>query len=427
MSGGVDSSLSAALLTEQGFDVTGVFMKVWSEGDLGGAVTPPGKHPWGVADVLSFIDGCPWEQDLADARAVAEQLGIELIVKNVQRQYWDKVVAEFLAGYQAGRTPNPDVLCNSQVKFGLLYDWAIDEGFEYIATGHYAQIVRGDHPENEVRGKGLGVRGDDPSRLASAEADASRLTPHSSLVRGVDAKKDQTYFLWQIDGQKLEHILFPIGHLTKPQVREEAAKRGLATATKKDSQGICFLGPLKVRQWLAETLETKPGTVVALDGTVIGTHRGAHLYTLGQRHGFTVDRDTRPRRINPPRSPFAKGEDAPLFRKEGLGEISSNSERPPHYVVKRDIERNELVVAPEPPQQRELHATDLNWLAEPPKAGDQVEARIRHGQTPQPAVVAEVTEQNLLLEFAEPQIGIAPGQSVVLTLDDLVLGGGIIS
>lgn len=389
MSGGVDSSLSAALLKEQGFDVTGVFMKVWSEGDL--AVGSPSNVNSQMSNVSDFMSGsCPWEQDLADARAVADQLGIELIIKNVQQQYWDKVVAEFLAGYQAGRTPNPDVLCNSQVKFGLLYDWALHAGFDAVATGHYARVEPSD-----VRRQTLGTV-DASSRLSSIVY---------RLHRGADERKDQTYFLWQIDARKLEHILFPIGHLTKVQVRDEAAKRGLATAKKKDSQGICFLGPLKVRQWLGETLATKPGDVLAVDGTVIGSHSGAHLYTLGQRHGFDVH----------------------VNHQSSIMNHESDADRPAHFVVKRDISNDELTVSSTPPQQRELHATQLNWLGEPPKAGDWVEARIRHGQQPQKARIADVTDKQLLIEFADPQTGIAPGQSVVLSQGDLVLGGGIIA
>ncbi len=423
MSGGVDSSLSAALLVEAGYDVTGVFLKVWSEEDLGSSsLTPQGslQHPRGVNGT------CPWEGDLRDARAVAEQLGIDLIVKSVQRLYWDRVVADFLAGYQAGRTPNPDVLCNSQIKFGLLYEWAIAEGFDFVATGHYARIDKNPPRPSFTKGGSTGVplfRKEGLGEISSVE-----------LYRGIDPKKDQTYFLWQLDQTRLEHILFPIGHLTKVRVRAEAERRGLATARKKDSQGICFLGPIKVRQWLAQELATKSGDVVDLAGTIIGTHRGAHLYTLGQRRGFEVNTkselvgrsDVRPAcrqaGISPPWR--GGGERANVLSEIAKHELSTN--RPAQYIVKRDVERNELVVAPEQPRQCELRATGLNWLTEPPRAGESVEARIRHGQLPQAAVIVDRSSSQLLLEFAQPQTAISPGQSVVLSRDTLILGGGVI-
>lgn len=358
MSGGVDSSLSAALLLEQGFDVTGVFLKVWSESDIGHQTSGIGMKP-------PRIGTCPWETDLADARAVADQLGIELLVKNVQRAYWDTVITDFLANYQAGRTPNPDVLCNSQIKFGLLYEWALEQGFAAVATGHYAQMRR---TEDSAQG--------------------------TALHRGVDPKKDQTYFLWQVDRNRLKHLIFPIGHLTKSVVRAEAAARGLATATKRDSQGICFLGKLNVREWVRRELQLKPGVVTDSTGTAIGTHGGVQLYTIGQRHGFKVLR-----------SEFG-------------------DQLPPHYVIRKDRERNELVVSPNVPRQRELLATNLNWLTEAPKTGDWVDIRIRHGQTPVRAQVVALTDHELRLNCVTPLSAVAAGQSVVLSRNSLILGGG---
>lgn len=346
MSGGVDSSLSAALLCEQGFDVTGEFLKVWADE--------------ATEDALFH---CPWEQDLADAQAVADQLGIELIVRNVQREYWERVVQVFVDGYRHGLTPNPDILCNSEIKFGILYDWAIEQGYDAVATGHYARVMDG------------------------------------QLHRGVDATKDQTYFLWRVPAERFQHIVFPIGALPKAQVRDEAAKRGLITATKKDSQGICFLGKVDVRSWLQQELKTQPGEVVDTAGNVIGKHEGVQLYTLGQRHGF---------RLTAHRSPLT----------------------PQYYVVARELDANRLVVAHERPQGRELRATALNWLvphASALRIGDRIQARIRHGQQPQDARVTAISDQAIAIEFDEPQTAIAPGQSVVFSKGTAIVGGGIIA
>jgi len=379
MSGGVDSSLSAALLCEQGFDVTGVFLKVWADE---------------ASDDALF--NCPWEQDLADAQAVADQLGIELVVRNVQREYWDRVVEVFLDGYRRGLTPNPDILCNSEVKFGILYDWAIEQGYDYVATGHYAQVVR----STEQRAMG---------------SVSSPITHHPSLHRGNDHKKDQTYFLWKIPRERFQRILFPIGHLPKDQVRVVAQQRGLATAAKKDSQGICFLGKVDVRSWLRRELGTEPGVVVDTEGQVVGSHDGASLYTLGQRHGFTIDRAT-------------------------SYELPA-ANRPVLYVAERNVQTNTLVVAPTPPKSRELSATALNWLVPQDRTlriGDRIEARIRHGQQPQPATVVAVASGpgnqatstgrsgGLRLRFDQAQIAIAPGQSVVFSQGTHILGGGVI-
>lgn len=343
MSGGVDSSLSAALLCEQGFDVTGVFLKVWADETTEDA-----------------LFNCPWEQDLADAQAVADQLGIELIVQSVQREYWDRVVQVFVDGYRHGLTPNPDILCNSEIKFGILYDWALEQGYDAVATGHYARVMDG------------------------------------QLHRGVDATKDQTYFLWRVPAERFQHIVFPIGALPKAQVRDEAAKRGLITAAKKDSQGICFLGKVDVRSWLQQELKTQPGDVVLQDGTVVGRHQGAELYTLGQRDGLGVT--------------------------GGTGR--------PLYVVARELDTNRLVVAHERPQGRELRATALNWLvphASALRIGDRIQARIRHGQQPQDARVTAISDQAIAIAFDKPQTAIAPGQSVVFSRGVHILGGGVIS
>jgi tRNA-specific 2-thiouridylase len=233
MSGGVDSSVAVALLVEQGHDVTGVYMKNWAE-DL------PGMH-------------CPWAEDVADAKRVAVGLGIDFQVFDFQTEYKQRVVDYMVAEYQAGRTPNPDVMCNQEVKFKLFLDVALERGAEMIATGHYARTQGG------------------------------------VLLRAADDNKDQTYFLYRVESSALEKTLFPLGDFTKSEVREMARARGLWTATKKESMGICFVGQVGIREFLSEYVETAPGDIIdAQTGAVVGRHDGAIFYTLGQRHGLNV-------------------------------------------------------------------------------------------------------------------------------------------
>ena len=233
MSGGVDSSLTAALLVEQGYDVTGVYMKNWTE-DL------PGMR-------------CPWADDLADAKRVAVQLGIDFTVFDFENVYREKVVQYMIDEYKLGRTPNPDIMCNQEVKFKLFLETALEQGADMIATGHYAR------------------------------------TKNGKLLQAVDTNKDQTYFLYRVDEAALEKTLFPLGEFTKPEVRKMAEARGLFTAAKKDSQGICFVGQIGIREFLSQYVETKPGDIIdTATNKVIGRHDGAIFYTLGQRHGLDV-------------------------------------------------------------------------------------------------------------------------------------------
>jgi len=340
MSGGVDSSVSAALLVEAGYHVEGVFLKVWSDDDA-----------------ANELIECPWEADLADAQAVAKQLGIPLHIKNVQREYFARVVEVMKAGYAQGETPNPDVLCNSEVKFGILYDWAMEQGFDAVATGHYAQVVNG------------------------------------QLQTAADAFKDQTYFLWRVTHERFEHILFPIGHLTKPQVRAEALRLQLPNATKPDSQGICFLGKVDVRTWLARELNTVPGPVLNQSGKHVGTHAGAGLYTIGQRHGL------------------------------GLPGGSD-----PQYVVARDIAANTLVVSDRAALDvTTIRAGQLNWHVDSSALnGELVEVRIRHQGERISGVLTLEPNGGVVLQLTKPAVGVATGQSVVLYRDTFVLAGGII-
>lgn len=337
MSGGVDSSLTAALLKEQGYDVTGVYMKNWTQ-DL------PGMR-------------CPWADDLADAKRVAVQLGIDFKVFDFEKEYKQKVVDYMIEEYRLGRTPNPDIMCNQEVKFRLFLDAALEDGADMIATGHYAQVENGE------------------------------------LKRAVDDNKDQTYFLYRVIRAALEKTLFPLGGYTKPEVREMARMRGLFTAGKKDSQGICFVGQIGIREFLSEYVQTKPGKIVEKEtGKVLGAHDGAIFYTLGQRHGLDVG--------------------------GGL----------PYYVVGKDMNKNEVYVTTDLNNdalwRQHIPLTSLHWIDGQAFEGS-CEVRIRHRA---PLVRAEITlqENEAVLQLSESQRAVTPGQSAVLYNGNICLGGGIV-
>lgn len=343
MSGGVDSSLAAALLQEQGYAVIGVYMKNWSE-------------------PIKGVEHCPWIQDSLDARTVAGQLGIPFYVVDFEAEYKQYVVDEFFREYAVGRTPNPDVLCNRWIKFDAFYRYARTLGADFVATGHYAQIKDG------------------------------------RLAKGVDPKKDQSYFLWAIDRSVLSHVLFPLGHLVKPAVRAEAVKRGLATAAKKDSQGICFIGDVDVREFIATRLKPQSGAVLDTTGRRVGAHRGAWFYTIGQR--------------------------------AGIADIawSDTANRPTLYVLATDAKANTITVGTDDQLYGlRLVATNINWLATKPAVGTILRAKIRYGQPDQSCRLAHIDDTGIDLVFDEPQRAITPGQSVVLyDTGDIVLGGAII-
>ena len=335
MSGGVDSSLTAALLKEQGHDITGVYMKNWTQ-DL------PGMR-------------CPWADDLADAKRVAVQLGIKFKVYDFEAEYKHKVVDYMIAEYKAGRTPNPDVMCNQEVKFKLFLETALADGAEMIATGHYAR-TEGGH-----------------------------------LLRAVDDNKDQTYFLYRVTKEALEKTLFPLGEYTKPKVREMAEARGLVTAGKRDSQGICFVGSIGIKEFLSQYITAEPGDVIDREtGKVIGEHEGAIYYTLGQRHGLNLG--------------------------GGL----------PYYVVGKDMATNVVYVSrnleDESMWRKDVQLRDIHWIDEVPADGEQVEVRLRHRGKLLPATIEG---DHLMLDEAERAI--AAGQSAVLYRDEVVLGGGIVA
>ncbi len=348
MSGGVDSSVAALCLKQQGRDIAGLFMKNWEEDDRLGA--------------------CPSEQDVADALAVAESMGINLHRRNFSAEYWDFVFEEFLAEYRAGRTPNPDVLCNREIKFKTFFQHARDLGAERIATGHYARIAETDG----------GYR----------------------LLRGKDANKDQSYFLYTLAQEQLARTEFPVGELHKPLVRQMAQAAGIGVHSKKDSTGICFIGERNFRQFLTSYITAEPGEIRTPEGVVIGEHHGLMFHTLGQRQGL------------------------------GIGGVRG-FEDAPWYVLHKDMQENVLYAG----QDHDhpwllatcLRASQLSWISgHPPTAGSRLHAQVRYRQQAQACVVTEVSEGCLGLEFDQPQRAITPGQSVVLYHDTVCLGGGII-
>lgn len=366
MSGGVDSSVTAALLVEQGYDVTGVYMKNWSQ-DL------PGMK-------------CPWAEDLADAKRVAVQLGIDFEVFDFEEEYRHKVVDYMIEEYRLGRTPNPDIMCNQEVKFRLFLDTALESGADMIATGHYARVSPSRHP---VRWPA-----DNPGSRPDVSPRHSGLDPESSenkskLLLAVDTNKDQTYFLYRVTSEALAKTLFPLGDYTKNEVRELAKERGLWTASKKESMGVCFVGNVGMREFLSQYVETVPGDIVdKQSGAVLGRHDGAIFYTLGQRHGLDVG--------------------------GGL----------PYYVVGKDMEHNIVYVSTKLDDdelwKHEVELSALHWIGGTPPDGT-YRVRTRHRA---PLVTAEL--RGTTVHLAEPQRAVTPGQSIVLYDDEAVLGGGIV-
>lgn len=378
MSGGVDSSLAAALLVEQGYDVTGVYMKNWTT-DL------PGVK-------------CPWAADLADAKRVAVKLGIDFKVFDFENDYKHKVVDYMIDEYKKGHTPNPDIMCNQEVKFKLFLETALADGADMIATGHYARVSNfGDLPlsssserlratsdNGHVALSNLGCRGS--SNLDNCKS-------NGVLLRAVDDKKDQTYFLYRITGEALGKTLFPIGEFKKPTVRKMAEERGLSTAAKKDSQGICFVGQVGIRDFLSMYVDQKPGNIVdKKTGKVLGHHDGAIFYTLGQRHGLELG--------------------------GGL----------PYYVVGKDMDKNEVYVTTDLNDgtlwKREITLGNVHWINAVPEDG-KYQVRVRHLAPLKDALLAS-DGQKVNLKLDNPERAIAAGQSVVIYDQDVCLGGGII-
>ncbi len=371
MSGGVDSSVAALLLKRAGYDVTGVFIKCYN------------------------IDGCA-ERDAEDARRVAGQIGIPFYVFDFEKEYKKKVVEYMIEGYRAGLTPNPDVMCNREIKFGLFLRRALKLGADYVATGHYVKLL------TSPRAPAKRVSGATPKSYSSR---ARRGSPLFALGIAKDLNKDQSYFLWTLTQNELKHCLFPLGGLTKPEVRVLAKKAWLATAEKKDSQGICFLGMVDVKDFLKKYIKAKKGKVLASDGTVVGEHDGAAFYTIGQRHGFRLS------------SAVSRGVKDTL----------------PHYVISKDVKKNTITVAEgsENPLlfRKNILLTGVNFVV-PLKAKTEVLARVRYRQSLSLATLKKTGSKahpTYELAFKKPQKYVAEGQSAVLyKKGGGLVGGGII-
>jgi len=367
MSGGVDSSVAAWLLKQQGHEVVGLFMKNWEDDD--------------------DDEYCSTRQDLIDAAAVADLIGIELEAVNFAAEYKDRVFAEFLREYSAGRTPNPDVLCNAEIKFRAFLDHAMKLGAEHIATGHYARVRPGASDADGTGG-------------ASGGARVQRTGGRFELLRGIDPSKDQSYFLHRLNQSQLARTLFPIGHLKKTEVRRIAAEIGLPNAKKKDSTGICFIGERPFREFLNRYLPTQPGPIRDADGRVVGEHVGLAFYTLGQRKGIGLG-----------------------GTKQGSGE--------PWFVARKDMATSTLWVVQghEHPwlMSKSLVALNAAWVAgEPPRAGARLGAKTRYRQADATCTVTAVDGDRFELAFDEPQWAVTPGQSAVLYQGEVSLGGGVI-
>ena len=399
MSGGVDSSVAALLLVEQGYHVVGVYMKNWSE-DL------PGMK-------------CPWAEDLADAKRVAVKLGIDFIVWDFEKEYREKVVEYMLREFKAGKTPNPDIMCNQEIKFKLFYEKAMAAGADFIATGHYARTGRFEH--NCLGDGSLApvVTGPKPSSSVVTSGSPQAVSSQSSstcLMRAIDENKDQTYFLYRISQEALAHTLFPIGEIRKPEVKKLAEKHGLHNAYKKESMGVCFVGEVGMKDFLKGYIEVEPGEIQEIESEkVLGYHEGAIFYTIGQRHG--------------------------LYLNGVAGEINDGL---PYYVVKKDL-KNNIVYVSKNLNSGELWTDSLDLkdiilragpaTAFPPfsssSMGDPqavsparatLSVRLRHRSPLIPATFDGET-----LHFEQKVKRPAAGQSAVFYDGEVCLGGGIIA
>jgi len=348
LSGGVDSAVSAAILKKD-YDVTGVFIKVWSP---------------------DFLP-CTWREDRLDAMRVAAFLDIPFITLDLEKEYKKEVVDYMIKEYKTGRTPNPDVLCNKEIKFGAFYDFARTQGVDFIATGHYAQKKEHGIQNNEYL---------------------------YSVCESKDTAKDQSYFLWNIKQEQLKHVLFPIGRMVKSDVRTLAEKLGLPNAVKKDSQGLCFIGKVEMKDFLKHFIAEKKGSVLDSGGNKVGTHDGAVFLTIGQRHGFTIE--------------------------------NKKTASVPHYVVSKNIKKNTVTVsALNPSDVAELGKTtcklsQVNWINEP-EIGKQYQIRFRYHQEPLVGTL-NLSKKEWHIILPKPFTGISVGQSAVIYDNKEMLGGGVI-
>ncbi|MCA9352632.1 tRNA 2-thiouridine(34) synthase MnmA [Patescibacteria group bacterium] len=348
VSGGVDSSVSLALLKDQGYEVVGVFIRTW-------------QPDWIT---------CTWREERRDAMRVCAHLNVPFVELDLEQAYKEGVVDYMIREYQAGRTPNPDVMCNREVKFGGFLEWALAHGAEYVATGHY--VARRDNEDGSV-----------------------------TMLQGNDPMKDQSYFLWMLKQEDLQHILFPLGDMSKTEVRKLAQRYRLPTATKKDSQGICFIGDIDMKDFLRHYIDEQPGNVVDVAGHVIGTHNGTCFYTIGERHGFVIDK-----------------------------EHKGTHDRP-YYIIDKDIQKNLIVVSQNttlPHIDTIVRLTDVIDNRSVLKEGMELDAQIRYrGEIKRVTIQTYNKEKGTaMLSFSVPDVTIARGQSLVFYKGRECLGGGII-
>jgi tRNA-specific 2-thiouridylase len=367
LSGGVDSAVTAYLLRQQGHEVVGIFMKNWDDDD----------QPAGADGDPSAPGYCTSNEDFVDAAAVADVLGIEIEHVNFAADYKDRVFAEFLREYQAGRTPNPDILCNAEIKFKAFLDHAMRLGADAIATGHYARVRH---------------------NPASARYE---------LLKGLDPSKDQSYFLHRLNQAQLSKTLFPVSELHKTEVRRIADAIGLPNARKKDSTGICFIGERPFREFLNRYIAMAPGPIKNAKGYTIGQHVGLSFYTLGQRQGLGIG------------------------GLKARGAQKGGGEHAPWFVARKDMQNNTLWVVQGHDHpwllSTRLSALDASWVAgEPPQPGAVMAAKTRYRQSDSPCAIASPAEAQFSLDFAAAQWAVTPGQSAVLYDGEVCLGGGVI-
>lgn len=357
LSGGVDSAVSAALLKKEGYEVTGVFIKAW---------TPPG-YP------------CLWKEDRRSAMRAAAILDIPFVTLDLEKEYKKEVVDYMIAEYKVGRTPNPDVMCNKEIKFGAFLDWVKKQGADFVSTGHYAQKIE--------------TTEGDPWPISVGQR-----SPSVVLKEGLDKNKDQSYFLWTLTQEQLKHILFPVSHLQKDEVRKLAKKFGLPQATRKDSQGLCFLGQVDMKKFLSRYIEQREGSVLSEKGEVIGRHNGAAFFTIGERHGFTITK----------KAP----DDQPL------------------YIIAKDMKSNTITVAeniiPHNPtsQWEPLTLDSVNWVSGKMPEKKNLFCRLRYRQ--KKVKCKAQNEKGQIKVLLKENLYISPGQSLVFYDNETCLGGGIV-
>ncbi|MGB8816167.1 MAG: tRNA 2-thiouridine(34) synthase MnmA [Minisyncoccia bacterium] len=392
MSGGVDSSVSAALLKKDGYDVTGVFIKVWQP---------------------DFVE-CTWREDRLDAMRVCAKLHIPFFTLDLEKEYKKEVADYMIDEYKKGKTPNPDVMCNKYVKFGAFFDWAIKQGADFVATGHYARASKVLEDSSSEYGLAAQREVNLKSRPRSSAPESGHLWPVSAceasknelssrtlptqLLAGKDKNKDQSYFLWTLTQKQLQKTLFPIGNTEKPEVRKIAKKLGLSTAEKKDSQGVCFLGKFDMKDFLNHYIKECLGKVLNEKGEVVGSHNGAIFLTIGQRHGFKIIKKT-------------------------------NSSKP-LFVIAKNLQKNTITVSENPVQDtgesKEIEIEKVSWTGGvDPDLSKRYFARIRYRQTLLPCKIKK-SVGSVVISFEESQKAVSSGQSLVIYDGEVCLGGGII-